>query len=200
MPRDARGPGRRPGEPAAVLVDGEWAAVGTARLPRRDRSSRPGGGRAAAALPGAAAAHACRRQRARGPVQLRPAHRGRSRRAGRGGGRVPGSAARRHRQGPGGRGRRRGRRRRAGGARGDEDGAHAAGRRRGHGGPGALRARATRSTWTTCWWPWSRRERRAGRLLRVANCSGFFGDRLPPPARWSRAGRSTCSPATGWPS
>ncbi len=30
------------------------------------------------------------------------------------------------------------------------------------------------------------------RVLRVANCSGFFGDRLSAAPRWSRVGRSTC--------
>ena len=28
--------------------------------------------------------------------------------------------------------------------------------------------------------------------IRIANCSGFFGDRLARHARWSRAAPSTC--------
>ncbi len=37
------------------------------------------------------------------------------------------------------------------------------------------------------------------RPVRIANCSGFYGDRLAA-AREQLAARSTCSPATTWPS
>ena len=78
-------------------------------------------------------------------------------------------------QGAGGGRRRRGRGRRAGGARGHEDGAHVAGQRRRDRGRGALRAGPT-----------GRRARPPGHggagmtapdVLRIGNCSGFFGDR-----------------------
>ena len=47
---------------------------------------------------------------------------------------------------------------------------------------------------------WSRHDDERARALRIANCSGFFGDRRARPATWSRAGPSTSSRATGWPS
>ena len=61
-----------PGEPATVLVDGEWRPLATAQTRRWGRRSRDGG---PAAAPLSGAAHRARRrcQRARGPVELRPA-------------------------------------------------------------------------------------------------------------------------------
>ena len=80
--------------------------AGRRRVACRGHGARPDdgvvdlvAGRAAASLPGAAVGPPGRRQRARGPVELRPAHRGRRRRARRRGGRVPRPAAGRGDQG-----------------------------------------------------------------------------------------------------
>ena len=186
---DAAGPlgvrARRPDQP--VRRAGRWR-TGTWSAPRASAADATGqatvdlttvGRRAAPPLPGAPQRPRRLGERPRGTVDLRRCStRGRRGRARRGGGRVPRPAARGRHQGARVAGRRRGGGRRAGRAGGDEDGAHAAGRRRRHGQPDRLRARASRSTWATCSWRWSRRERSSRRPLRIANCSGFFGDRL----------------------
>ena len=116
-------------EPARVLIDGEWRAVGTARV---------GDG----VVDLLTADGLRRRYRVRLAAQLRPALGRRCRRAWRRRRRVPGTAARRSHQGARRCGRQGGRRGGTGGARGDEDGAHAAGQRRRDGGRGALWAGA----------------------------------------------------------
>ena len=142
-PRPTRS-GRSPSAPGDQPTPSPcwWTASGRTWASRHDdrRVRRPHLRRRAAALPGPAGRAARRGQRARGPVELHPAHRGRSGRAGRDGGGVPGAAARRHHAGHGDGRRHRRRRRRVGGARGHEDGAHAALRRRRHGDPGPVRA------------------------------------------------------------
>ena len=90
-PGDARRPhqgtGRRRGGARGRRMGG-----GGDRHAPPDDVRRPHLCRPAAALPRAPGRAARRGQRARGPVQLHPAHRGRSGRAGRDGGGVPGSA------------------------------------------------------------------------------------------------------------
>ena len=149
-------------------------------------------------------AHARRRQRPRGPVELRPAHRGRSRRARRHRRRVPGPPARSRHQGPRRRRRHRGRGRRAGRPRGDEDGAHPAGQRRRDRGAGPVRAGPAGRRATISWSPWSPHEHSAGPTAGRAARGELQRVLRGPPERGPRDGRgraaSTSSPATGWPS
>ena len=83
--------------------------------------------------------------------------------------------------------------------RGDEDGAPGRGAGRRHGRDRARRRRAIRSRPASCCCRWrTSRERPPGahrQLLGLLRRPHLGGAR-----RWSRAGRSTCSPATGWPS